>query len=169
MRKISTILPKSAFEGRGPFRWFGTAAGLGMPDPGEKVARHTKGDSTGSKNPKAGNRVLRKSRFTTVGGVADLVPFLFGYSACDEIRLLQHKMCEPPDPVAPDWVREIYAGEFDAIPGDLRWDDSIHLAHLVDGYEFARDLGLGDPLDFEAMQLAHATQTGRWSGGPASL
>lgn len=153
----------------GPFRWFGTLPGLGLPDPGEKVARQTKGDATGSKNSRAGHRVLRKSRFTEVGAVADLVPFLFGYEKTEEVRLLQHGMDEPPDPIAQKWVREVHAGKLDAVPEDLRWDESSHLAHLIDGYDIAKTLGLGDPFEFESRQLIVATETGRWAGGPAAL
>lgn len=153
----------------GPFRWFGTLPGFGLPHPGEEVARHTKGDSTGSKKQRVAHRVLRKSKFTQVGTVADLVPFLFGYEFTDEIQLLQHRMSEPPDPVAQAWIREIYAGNFAAVPEGLAWKESAHLAHLIDGYDLARSLGLGDPFDFEARQLAHATETGRWSGGSAVL
>lgn len=153
----------------GPFRWFGTVPGLGLPDPGEEVARHTKGDSTGAKNLRAGHRVLRKSKFNQVGTVADLVPFLFGFEATDEIKLLQHSMSDPPDPGAEGWVREVYAGKFGVVPEDLRWEDSVHMAHLVDGYELSSHLGLGDPFEFEARQLAAATETGRWAGGPAVL
>jgi hypothetical protein len=153
----------------GPFRWFGTLAGLGLPDSGEEVARHTKGDSTGAKNPRVGHRVLRRSKFIQVETIADLVPFLFGCGIGDEIQLLQHSMSEQPDPVAQGWVREVHAGRFDAVPEDLRWEDSVHLAHLVDGYGLAQSLGLGDPFDFEAKQFAHAIETCRWAGGPAVL
>lgn len=153
----------------GPFRWFGTLPGLGLPDPGKEVAMHTKGDSTGAKNLRAGHRVLRKSKFTEVDAIPDLVPFLFGYDAEDEIQLLQHSMSEPPDPISQGWVGEVYAGNLNAVPQDLRWEDSVHLAHLIDGYELTQSLGLGDPFAFQARQLTHAIETGRWAGGPAVL
>ena len=50
----------------GPFPWFGTLPELGLPDLGEEVARHTKGDSTGFRNKRSGHRVLRKSKFSQV-------------------------------------------------------------------------------------------------------
>lgn len=153
----------------GPFRWFGTLPELGLPDLGEVVARHTKGDSTGSKNERPGHRVLRRSKFTQVDTIADLVPLLFGCDIQDEIQLLRNSISEPPDSSTPDWVREIYAGGHDALPSDLRWEDSVHFAHLVDGYALAGTLGLGDPIEFETRQLAHAVETGRWAGGPAVL
>jgi len=153
----------------GPFRWFGSIPGLGLPDPGDRVAKHSKGDATGSKNSKPGHRVLRKSRFILVEGIADLVPFLFGYGTSDEIQLLQHAISEPPGPNAPAWVHEAYAGQLDAVPDDLRWENSIELAHLIGGYELAENLGICDPFEFQERQLASATATGLWIGGPATL
>lgn len=153
----------------GPFRWFGTLPELGLPPLGEDVARHTKGDSTGSKKERLGHRVLRKSKFTEAETIADLVLLLFGYHIQDEIQLLCTGISELPDPKAPEWVREICAGSLDAVPSDLQWKDSVHLAHLVDGYKLCLNLGLSDPFEFEARQFAHATETGRWAGGPAVL
>lgn len=153
----------------GPFRWFGTLPELGLPNLGEEVARHAKGDSTGSKKERPGHRVLSRSKFTQVDTIADLVSLLFGYDIQDEILLLRNSMREPPDSSAPEWVREIYTGSLDAMPSELRWKNSVHLAHLVDGYKLCRTLGLGDPFEFEARQLAQATETGRWAGEPAVL
>lgn len=153
----------------GPFRWFGSIPGLGLPDLGDQVAKHSKADATGSKNPKAGHRVLRKSKFVTVEAIADLVPFLFAHEAGDEIQLLRSAMCEPPDPIAPDWVHEVFAGSLDAVHDDLQWDNSIELAHLVSGYELAEGLGICDPFEFQEKQFGRAAATGRWVGGPAAL
>ena len=153
----------------GPFRWFGTLPGRGLPDCGQKVARHAKADATGTKGLRAGHRVVTRSRFTEVPRVADLVPFLFGYDASDEIDLLRTSMSGQPGGAEPAWLHEVRSGNFDAIPSDLRWRDSVHFAHLIDGYRLATDLGLGDPFEFEERQLARASQSGRWAGGPAVL
>lgn len=153
----------------GPFRWFGSIPGLGLPDTGEKVARHSKGDATGAKNAKPGHRVLRKSKFTAADTIADLVPLLFGRNADDEIRLLQQSLSERPDPIAPDWVREVFDGKLNALPDDLRWSNSVELVHLAKGYDLAANLGICDPFDFEERQLASAAAKGRWHGGPAIL
>jgi len=55
------------------------------------------------------------------------------------------------------------------VPDDLTWDASLEFAHLVDGYDLAARLGLGDPLEFEGRQLEHALSHGSWTGGPAVL
>lgn len=153
----------------GPFRWFGTLPGLGLPDCGEKVARHAKADATGSKGLRAGHRVVTRSRFTEVPTVAKLLPFLFGYHARDEIGFLGNSISGLSDGAEPAWLHEVRAGNFDAIPTDLSWLDSVHLAHLIDGYRLTTNLGLGDPFEFEERQLAHAGESGRWAGGPAVL
>ncbi len=97
------------------------------------------------------------------------MPLLFGYGIEDEIQLLRTNMSEPPDPNAQERVREMSSGSLDAMPSGLQWKNSVHLAHLVDGYELCRNLGLGNPFEVEARQVAHAIETGRWAGGPAAL
>ena len=63
----------------GPFRWFGGQPRSALPAiSGFRVARHTKGDSTGRKAERPNLRVVRKSKFTKVDSVADLVNRLFG-------------------------------------------------------------------------------------------
>ncbi|MBM0170855.1 hypothetical protein [Altererythrobacter sp. C41] len=153
----------------GPFRWFGTLPGLGLPDPGDKVARHSKGDANGSKNLRGGHRVLRKSKFVEVPTLGDLLPFLFGYDDTDEIKLLRHSICGTLASTTPTWLQEVCAGHFDNIPEDLQWKDSVELAHLVEGYDLAARLGLGDPFEFDERQLAFALESGSWKGGPAVL
>lgn len=153
----------------GPFRWFGTLPGLGLPDLGDEVAKHSKGDATGAKNERTGHRVLRKGRFHTVDSIADLLPLLFGYDRQDQRDLLSTNLLGRPGSVDPAWLHEVSAGRFAAIPDNLCWDDSCGLAHLIDGYELAREVGLGDPFEFEQRQLDHALQTRKWLGGPAVL
>lgn len=153
----------------GPFRWFGTLAGLGLPDPGSKVVRHSKADATGAKNMRAGHRELRKRRFTQVATMAELVPFLFGGEPEFEIDLLREHLLSQPEPAAIDWVADVRRGRFGAIPRDLTWTNSVEFAHLVDGYGLAPQLGLGEALEFEQRQLEHAMEFGRWLGGPAAL
>lgn len=52
---------------------------------------------------------------------------------------------------------------------DLDWSRSLHFAHLIDGYRMCETLGLGNPFEFEAKQLAYAAGHGDWRGGPAVL
>ena len=62
----------------GPFRWFGGPPGVGLPDTGEVLARHSKANSLGHKNERAGHRVVRKSRFRQVDTLAGQILLLFG-------------------------------------------------------------------------------------------
>ena len=154
----------------GPFRWFGTLPGLGLPDPGLTIAKHSKADATGLKKQRPRHRVLRKSKFQQVDGLTELVPYLFGYGASEELELLRAGLSLATDSAqAPDWLAEVSQGRFTAIPADLCWENSVELAHLVDGYEFVARLGVGKPFEFEDRQLAHALEIGSWLGGPAVL
>lgn len=62
----------------GPFRWFGALPGVGLPDVGDTIARHSKANALGQKTQRSGHRVIRKSRFQQVDSVAALVRLLFG-------------------------------------------------------------------------------------------
>jgi hypothetical protein len=62
----------------GPFLWFGGAPGHPLPPLGDKVARHSKADSTGYKAEKPNLRVVRRSRFIVVGTMDEVVDALFG-------------------------------------------------------------------------------------------
>src|SRR6266436_10004037 len=45
------------------FYWFGGEAGNGLPDLGERISRHSKGNGKGEKNERLGHRVLAKRDF----------------------------------------------------------------------------------------------------------
>lgn len=63
----------------GPFFWLGGAPGEQLPDLSRfPVARHTKGDSKGVKNPRPNLRVVPRSAFERVDDVALLAAKLFG-------------------------------------------------------------------------------------------
>lgn len=153
----------------GPFRWFGHPPGLPLPDPGERIARHSKADATGIKKGRPAHRVLTKSRFVTIDTIEQIAVLLFGRLPREEIGLLEEAICEAPDTTSPYWVHAVANGQFHAIPDDLDWQSSVHLAHLIDGYAFARVVGITDPFAFEELQLGSAVEYGRWSGGPVVL
>ena len=48
----------------GPFLWFGGEPGTPLPDLGDRVGKHSKGDSTGSKAERPNIRLLRRGRST---------------------------------------------------------------------------------------------------------
>jgi hypothetical protein len=68
----------------GPFLWFGDKPSKPLPDLGERVGKHSKGDSAGRKKERPNMRSVRRTRFdvlTSVGAVADR---LFGSLAAPE-------------------------------------------------------------------------------------
>src|ERR1700682_6383953 len=48
------------------YYWFGSKAGNALPDLGERISRHSKGNSEGEKNERPIHRVLTRGRFNTV-------------------------------------------------------------------------------------------------------
>lgn len=63
----------------GPFCWFGGFPNECLPDLNEfPVARHTKGNAEGIKNPRANVRVVPLSGFEAVDDIGQLSVKLFG-------------------------------------------------------------------------------------------
>jgi hypothetical protein len=60
------------------FYWFGGKAGNGLPDLGERISRHSKGNSKGKKNERLGHRVVSKSDFQMLADISEVVGKLFG-------------------------------------------------------------------------------------------
>lgn len=60
------------------YRWFGALPGVGLPPLGEKVARHTKGNSDGFKAARPALRKVPLSQFVPVANAMELVSLLFG-------------------------------------------------------------------------------------------
>lgn len=61
----------------GQFLWLGSRAGSPLMDIGEKVARHSKGDSNGNKCSRLNHRTVGKGRFRLLPSVQDLAQVLF--------------------------------------------------------------------------------------------
>jgi len=61
----------------GPLLWFGGAPGERLPDPGDRIARHTKANSRGEKAERSNHRVVNKGRFV-VTSANELADRLFG-------------------------------------------------------------------------------------------
>ena len=62
----------------GPFRWLGGTPGQPIPSLGNKIARHTKGNSEGKKLERPNIRVINKGQFREVASMTGLVRELFG-------------------------------------------------------------------------------------------
>lgn len=65
----------------GPFRWLGGLPGQPIPSLGDKIARHTKGNSEGVKLERPNIRVINKRKFREVKSMTELVRELFGDTA----------------------------------------------------------------------------------------
>ncbi|MDP3460849.1 MAG: hypothetical protein Q8S09_16380 [Hyphomonas sp.] len=62
----------------GPLLWFGGRPGEPLPDLGDRVAMHTKGNSLGEKTQRPNHRVLTKAQFRRLDGIGDLIAALYG-------------------------------------------------------------------------------------------
>ncbi len=61
----------------GPFLWFGAEPGQPLPPLGDRVVRHTRGNSVGAKGVRAGLRRLPKGLFTRFDAIGDLAKAMF--------------------------------------------------------------------------------------------
>lgn len=152
------------------YRWFGAVPGCPLPDLGDRLARHSKGNAQGLKAPRSLHRVVTARRFMAVPNVERLVNLMFGRSTGEyENALLRHLDRRTNASDAPSWLEDVRRGDFAALPETLTWDRSGELAHLIDGYELAEELGISDPIEFAERQLATANDTGRWEGDAVEL
>lgn len=60
------------------YRWFGGPPGTKLPNLGDKIAKHSKGDATGAKKERDAIRVVGLGRFDKPCGIGDLLDKLFG-------------------------------------------------------------------------------------------
>lgn len=62
----------------GPYLWFGGEPGQPLPPLGERVGRHTRGDSTGRKAERQNIRIITRGQFVSLATMDDVVRALFG-------------------------------------------------------------------------------------------
>lgn len=76
-----------------------------------------------------------------------------------------------PDVTAdgPAWLKDVAEGRFSSIPESFCWADSFKLAHFINGYELAPQLGLGECGPFANAKEDEARATGTWSGTAVEL
>ena len=60
------------------FYWYGAPPGMPLPDLGERISRHSKGNSFGEKNERPIHRVLTRGRFETLADISEVAGRLFG-------------------------------------------------------------------------------------------
>jgi hypothetical protein len=59
------------------YYWFGSKAGNALPDLGERISRHSKGNSEGEKNERPIHRVLTRGRFEALASIGEVVERMF--------------------------------------------------------------------------------------------
>ena len=62
----------------GPFLWFGGKPGAPLPPLGERMGKHTRGDSAGAKATRPNIRIVGKGEFSTLPSMHDVAQTLFG-------------------------------------------------------------------------------------------
>lgn len=137
----------------GPFYWLGGEPGCALPAPGGRTARHTRANAEGVKGERKGLRQVPLRAFRKLDGMIDVAEALFGPS--HDRLLLAHLRARG---VAFDDL---------AIPRDLKWENSVEFAHLIDGYELCAAARLGEAFDYP--DRAHAAAAGGWRGSALEL
>jgi hypothetical protein len=161
----------------GPFYWFGGAPGHRLPELGNRVARHTRGNAAGLKAGRPRHRLIAKSRFALASDAAALVELLFGPASAGlrkpdrdaQVQLVLRYLRAAPSVGGPNWLAQVRDGNFSAIPANFDWDSSCELAHLIDGYAMVAEANWGDPFAYAEHSLRAAAREGEWLGGPAEL
>lgn len=142
----------------GPFLWFGGAPGEPLPSLGERAVKHTRGDATGEKKVRAGLRRLPKGLFTRFETIPEVALAMFGMPRESHGRLLRDHLARRGQVLSPHLV-----------PADLSWDSSADVAYMIDGYDLAEQVALGDPIEFLARMRRNAERAGAWSGTALEL
>jgi hypothetical protein len=151
------------------FRFFGGEPGQRLPDLGDRVSRHSRGNGEGKKGLRPDHRNVSARRFEPVTDLDALVDRLFG-PAPDPVRsLLLANMVMAPGTVLQPWLERVCAGDFNSLPHTLDWDGSCELAHLIDGYALVEALGHDDADLFLQAQHACAQASGCWPGHAPEL
>lgn len=153
----------------GPFLFFGGAPGRPLPALGDKVVRHTKGDGSGRKAVRPELRRIGKGRFVRMDDMDQLLQALFGTGRDRLLRAHLGARTEFSKALDQPWLERVRTGDFGAIPENLDWNSSAHLAHLIDGYALADEAGLGDAMLYADRGRTAAERTGRWNGDALEL
>lgn len=72
-------------------------------------------------------------------------------------------------PNTPTWIDRVTNGDWAAIPADLRYEDSVIFAHLLNGYSMAERLGFGHAATVARPTHENFRDTGQWSGSATEL
>lgn len=141
----------------GPFLWFGGKPGEPLLPMGDRAVRHTRGDAEGVKKIRSGLRRLPKGLFVRFEAIGDLAKAMFGTVEIDHPAILTAHLVSRGAPI-----------DFDTLQG-LAWDTSEWAAYAIDGFELAREAGLGEPFAFADRMRADAEHRGEWTGTALEL
>ena len=150
------------------FRFFGAEPGQPLPDLGDRIPRHSRANSMGTKGTRPDHREIPASRFRRVANLDELIDLLFGPAPGRDHHLLLTAMAAAPHLTIAPWATTVRRGIFSAIPSDITWESSDELACLIDGYALSAALG-HNPDSFLEGQWAAARATGLWPGSAAEL
>lgn len=137
-------------------RWFGGAPGSPLPATGDRIARHSKANSEGVKAERAQHRIIAGGKFEKMTGLPQLAERLFGL--VDPDRLLLDMLGEAASTIMLE--ASLALGSF---------EESIHFAHLIDGYGLLKQMGHTDYDAWLTLRRRSADTTGSWTGTAAEL
>jgi hypothetical protein len=149
-------------------RWFGERPGQPLPNLGDKLARHTRANSQGVKAYREGHRVLSVGHFEVLEDMGQLVDRLFGMLPLDPLAYMLSRM-EPEVAATEPWLAQVAAGDFVAIPEDIRWETSTYLAHLINGYRTLQLFSDQHADVFLQQQEEDQQRFGSWQGDALTL
>jgi len=127
------------------YRWFGGEPGEPLPDIGDSITRHSKANMSLQKTQRVGHRDVAKSKFDRLTDLEALADRLFGPARSLATSLVLAQLRER---FGSEWKSRVQ--EWLEISG---WDDSVELAHLIDGYRIIEQLCVPD---FNQWLEAHA-------------
>jgi len=132
-------------------RWFGGRPGEPLPDLGNTVTRHSKGDSEGTKNRRPAMRNVSIAKFENLKNLSELADRLFGPALSEATS---NAVAQLQLQYGQRW-RSRLAGELVG----TTFETSVHWAHMIDGYGVLEQMMELDPvawLDARAEQAGHA-------------
>lgn len=149
-------------------RWFGSRPGVVLPDPGTKVARHSRANSDGVKAYRAGHRVVAAKRFVQLDDVGHLADRLFGMVPTEPLAFLRSRL-RHDDVDRSTWMADVADGDVTAIPADFAWDNATPFAGVINGYRLLKLISDDSPSDFLEHQRDAYKANGIWPDDAITL
>lgn len=140
----------------GPFLWFGGERGRPLPPIGDREVRHSRGNASGTKKVRGGLRRLPKGEFTRFDTIHELAIAMF--PPMRESDILTNHLRR----------RSALLG-IGQLAASLTWNNSAPIAHMIDGYALAAEVGIKDPVAFVDRMRTEAERCGRWEGSALEL